>query len=167
MITLRRINTQPQTKIKCLLPHTIKIKNRPLTCSVSCKSRIAYAYGDKDDNYIAMQKRLEAILSPSPMNGRELRNLLLKKWGKSYDIKLTKLNERVYLQIMWKYLEQRSFPLTEQEYIDHLDAIAEHLNHWNVNEKVRDSINRNRSGGPGYISGGNTRCVFIYLGVDL
>lgn len=36
------------------------------------------------------------------------------------------------VQVMWRYLEQQSFPLTEQEYQLQLDAVAEYLNLWCV-----------------------------------
>jgi hypothetical protein len=38
---------------------------------------------------------------------------------------------------MWKFLEQASFPLTEQEYMQQLDAVAEYLNDWGVADTVR------------------------------
>lgn len=31
---------------------------------------------------------------------------------------------------MWKYLEQASFPMSEQEYMEHLNAVAGYLNAW-------------------------------------
>lgn len=34
--------------------------------------------------------------------------------------------------VMWKYLEQASFPLTEDEYMQQLDAVAEYLTEWGV-----------------------------------
>jgi hypothetical protein len=33
---------------------------------------------------------------------------------------------------MWKFLEQKSFPLTEAEYDEQLDAVAEYLNAWGM-----------------------------------
>ncbi|NEO26136.1 MAG: DUF3067 family protein, partial [Kamptonema sp. SIO4C4] len=53
------------------------------------------------------------------MTGQELRALLLQKWGRSYDIQLRKVKGKFYVQVMWKYLEQASFPLTEMEYLEH------------------------------------------------
>jgi hypothetical protein len=38
---------------------------------------------------------------------------------------------------MWKFLEQRSFPLTETEYMQQLDAVAEYLTDWGVADTVR------------------------------
>ncbi|EFJ45082.1 hypothetical protein VOLCADRAFT_38042, partial [Volvox carteri f. nagariensis] len=71
------------------------------------------------------------------ITGRDLRELVLQKWGRSYDVRLCKLQGRMYLQgkhilsgLMWKFLEQRSFPLSETEYMQQLDAVAEYLNDW-------------------------------------
>jgi hypothetical protein len=36
------------------------------------------------------------------------------------------------MQIMWKHLEQASFPLSEEEYLDKLDAVAYCLTAWKV-----------------------------------
>jgi Domain of unknown function (DUF3067) len=61
------------------------------------------------------------------MTGAELRQLIIGKWTYSYDVQLRKLPGRIYLQVMWRYLEQVSFPLTEEEYLAHLEVIAAHL----------------------------------------
>ncbi|GBE95503.1 DUF3067 family protein [Nostoc cycadae] len=62
------------------------------------------------------------------MTGKELHQLLLDKWGHSYDVQFRRTQGKIFLQIMWKYLEQASFPLTEAEYQEHLDTIANYLN---------------------------------------
>ncbi|KXZ46229.1 hypothetical protein GPECTOR_46g298 [Gonium pectorale] len=72
----------------------------------------------------------------------------------------------MYLQVMWKFLEQRSFPLTETEYMQQLDAVAEYLTDWGVADTVRQAIMQTRKP-PGYTVGGGARCVSIPLAVDL
>ncbi len=62
------------------------------------------------------------------MTGQELHQLLLNKWGRSYDVQLRRTQGKVFLQVMWKYLEQASFPLSEAEYQEHMEAIATYLN---------------------------------------
>ena len=62
-----------------------------------------------------------------PMTGTELRELIFRKWGRSYDVRLQRRGTRVYMHVMWKYLEQRSFPLSSEEYQQQLDAVAEYL----------------------------------------
>ncbi|MEH2065915.1 MAG: DUF3067 family protein [Nostoc sp.] len=61
------------------------------------------------------------------MTGQELRQMLLDKWGYSYDVQLRRAQGKIFLQVMWKYLEQASFPLSEVEYQEHLDSIANYL----------------------------------------
>lgn len=61
------------------------------------------------------------------MTGQELHQLLLNKWGRSYDIQMRRTQGKIFVQIMWKYLEQASFPLTEADYYEHLDNIANYL----------------------------------------
>jgi Domain of unknown function (DUF3067) len=62
------------------------------------------------------------------MTGKELHQLLLDKWGHSYDVQFRRTQGKIFLQVMWKYLEQASFPLTEAEYQEHLDTIANYIN---------------------------------------
>ncbi|MBE9198318.1 MULTISPECIES: DUF3067 family protein [unclassified Nodularia (in: cyanobacteria)] len=61
------------------------------------------------------------------MTGQELRRLLLDKWGYSYDVQFRRTKGKIFMQVMWKYLEQASFPLSEAEYQEHLDGIANYL----------------------------------------
>lgn len=74
------------------------------------------------------------------MTGAELRNLLQQKWGYSFDIQLRKVRGKILLQVMWRYLEQASFPLSETEYLEHLEAVANYLNGWDRAEQVRSFI---------------------------
>lgn len=62
------------------------------------------------------------------MTGKDLHQLLLNKWGRSYDVQLRRTQGRVFLQVMWKYLEQASFPLSEAEYDLHMEKVATYLN---------------------------------------
>lgn len=61
------------------------------------------------------------------MTGQDLHQLLLNKWGRSYDVQLRRTQGKVFLQVMWKYLEQASFPLSEAEYEQHMETIATYL----------------------------------------
>lgn len=78
------------------------------------------------------------------MTGRDLHQLLLNKWGCSYDIQLRRTQGKIFVLVMWKYLEQVSFPLSEAEYIAHLDAIASYLNAWGSVEQVQTYIEQTR-----------------------
>jgi hypothetical protein len=81
------------------------------------------------------------------MTGDELRNMVLKRYGKLYDARICQRRDRfnklqVYLQIMWKFLGQKSFPLSEAEYIEQTDAVAEVLTEWGVGDVVRTELPR-------------------------
>jgi hypothetical protein len=78
------------------------------------------------------------------MTGQELQQLLQQKWGVSYDVQLRRVRGQIFLQIMWKYLEQASFPMTEADYLAHLNAIVEYLNSWGSVEKVKQVIKTTR-----------------------
>ncbi len=74
------------------------------------------------------------------MTGKELHQLLLDKWGKSYDIQLRRTKGKIFVQVMWKYLEQVSFPMTESDYLEHLEAIATYINGFAGVETVKNYI---------------------------
>ncbi len=74
------------------------------------------------------------------MTGEELHQLLLAKWGKSYDIQLRRTKGKIFVQVMWKYLEQASFPMTEAEYLAHLEVIATYINGFGGVETVKNYI---------------------------
>ncbi len=78
------------------------------------------------------------------MTGQELHQLLLDKWGRSYDVRLRRTQGKIFLQVMWKYLEQASFPLSEREYQEHLDSIANYLNAMGGTIQVQIFITRTK-----------------------
>ncbi|WP_071518076.1 DUF3067 family protein [Geitlerinema sp. PCC 9228] len=78
------------------------------------------------------------------MTGEQLRQLLVNKWGCAYDICLRRTQGKVFLQIMWKYLGQASFPKTESEYMEHLNAVAQYLQAWGATERTVEAIEATR-----------------------
>lgn len=78
------------------------------------------------------------------MTGKELQQILLNKWGYSYDIQLRRTRGKFFVQIMWKYLEQVSFPLNETEYLEHLDTVSNYLNAWGEAWRVKTYIEKTR-----------------------
>lgn len=78
------------------------------------------------------------------MTGAELRSLIVNKWTFSYDVQIRKVKGRLYFQVMWKYLEQASFPLSEAEFMEHFDQVAGYLVAWNVVEQVKGAIEKTR-----------------------
>ena len=71
------------------------------------------------------------------MTGQDLHELIVEKWGYSYDIQLRKLPRKIFFQVMWRYLEQASFPMSEADYIAHLDEVASYLNAWGTVDQVQ------------------------------
>ncbi|NJN29433.1 MAG: DUF3067 family protein [Synechococcales cyanobacterium RM1_1_8] len=61
------------------------------------------------------------------MTGLELHQRLIEKWGRSYDVQLRRTQGKIVVQIMWKYLEQASFPLSPEEYETRLDEVGSYL----------------------------------------
>jgi hypothetical protein len=79
-----------------------------------------------------------------PMTGLELHQLLLERWGRSYDVQLRRTQGKVFVQVMWRYLEQASFPMTEPEYQEHLDAIATYIKGWGAAQQITDFIQKTK-----------------------
>lgn len=78
------------------------------------------------------------------MTGVNLRQLLLNKWGRSYDIQIRRTQGKIFVQIMWKYLEQASFPLSETDYMARLDTVASYLDAWGGTTQVQTYIEQTR-----------------------
>ena len=74
------------------------------------------------------------------MTGKELHQLLVSKWGASFDVQLRRFKSKIYFQVMWKYLEQASFPLSESEYFEHLDTVSSYLVALDVVSQVQSYI---------------------------
>ncbi|HIK45092.1 MAG TPA: DUF3067 family protein [Leptolyngbyaceae cyanobacterium M65_K2018_010] len=74
------------------------------------------------------------------MTGRDLQAMLQHRWGYSYDLQLRRTQGQICLQVMWRYLEQASFPLSEGDYLAHLDQVALYLNEWGQADYVRQWI---------------------------
>lgn len=76
-------------------------------------------------------------MATDPLTAAEVRALLQQRWGASYDVHLIQRQRRIYLQIMWGYLEQLSFPLDEPTYLARLMDLVETVNQLGKGEAVR------------------------------
>ena len=121
---------------------------------------------DDGDNMDVERQKLMKMLDTPTITGSELRNLVMSKWNREYDVRLTRRGRRMYLQVFWKFLGQKSFPLTEEEYQMQLDAVAEYLTMWGVADIVRSGIS-GAKWAPGHTIGGGARAFSIPLGVDV
>lgn len=79
------------------------------------------------------------------MTGQELQQLIIDKWGYSYDVQIVRIKDKIYFQVMWKYLEQASFHYTEAEYMANLEQISQYLNSWGVSSQVVQGITESKS----------------------
>jgi hypothetical protein len=76
------------------------------------------------------------------MTGQELREIITNKWGYSYDVQMKKTPGKIFLQVMWKYQEQASFPLSEVDYLAHLDTVGSYLAAMGSVEQVQQFIEK-------------------------
>ncbi|KAG2707810.1 hypothetical protein I3760_05G163600 [Carya illinoinensis] len=95
-----------------------------------------------------LRENLERIVGTddSTFSGIDLANLIRNKYGRSYDVQLIKKEflgrNLLALNVMWKYMEQRSFPLTEEEYLLRLDDVANTLKCWGAVSHIRNSLEK-------------------------
>ncbi|MEL6221251.1 MAG: DUF3067 family protein [Cyanobacteria bacterium J06626_14] len=76
------------------------------------------------------------------MTGEDLHRLIIGKWGQSFDVQIRKVQDRFFVQIMWRFLEQASFPLSEDEYMEQLGTVAGYINAWGCSEHVATFIEK-------------------------
>ena len=80
----------------------------------------------------------------APLSAAELLVVLRGRWQASYDLQLIVRRGRLYLQVMWGYLEQQSFPMTAEAYGAHLEELVATLNGLGVAEQVRQWLRTTR-----------------------
>ncbi|XP_015870261.2 uncharacterized protein LOC107407458 [Ziziphus jujuba] len=93
-----------------------------------------------------LRENLERIVGrdDSSFSGIDLATLIRNRYGRSYDVQLIKKEfmgrNLLALNVMWKYREQKSFPLTEEEYLLRLDDVANTLKCWGAVSHIRNSL---------------------------
>jgi hypothetical protein len=78
------------------------------------------------------------------LSSAEILSLLQARWKASYDLQLVRRQDRLYLQVMWGYLEQQSFPLSSEAYASKLAELAATLNGLGVAQQVRQWLTTTR-----------------------
>ena len=73
-----------------------------------------------------------------PLVLEEIIYYLINRWGRRYDFRLFTRKNVLYFQMMWKFLEQESFPLSEEEYKRSLAEKIEILNRCGYSDDVRN-----------------------------
>jgi hypothetical protein len=74
----------------------------------------------------------------APLSAAEVIALLQQRWQASYDLQLVQRRGRLYLQVMWAYQEQQSFPLSPEDYRSHIGELVLVLNSLGAAARVRD-----------------------------
>ena len=80
----------------------------------------------------------------APLSSGELLAILRERWQASYDLQLVQRRGRLYLQVMWAYLEQQSFPLSPEAYAARLEELVGVLNGLGVAGQVRQWLQQTR-----------------------
>uniref|UniRef100_A0A7C9AUM1 Uncharacterized protein n=1 Tax=Opuntia streptacantha TaxID=393608 RepID=A0A7C9AUM1_OPUST len=111
------------------------------------ESSLPEGHGASSDNF---RENMERIIGAddSKFSGADLAAIIRNKYGRSYDVQLIKKEfmgrNLLALNVMWKYREQRSFPLTEEEYILRLDDVANTLKCWGAVSHIRNSLAKSK-----------------------
>ena len=80
----------------------------------------------------------DSFSSSLPLEVDEVVVCLRRRWGVTYDLKLLIKKDRMYLQMMWGFLEQQSFPLDEETYRANLNRTLEIINRAGQSDFVRN-----------------------------
>ena len=103
-------------------------------------------YFDRSSSFSPQKSQpLESLsfssFSSAPLTGDELIEMILDRYGVRYDIIFARRDifgkSFLSLNIMWQYLEQRSFPMNEEQYIDKMNGIANTINSFGLSEVER------------------------------
>ena len=76
--------------------------------------------------------------SSVPLEVEEVMECLRRRWGVTYDLRLLIKRDRIYLQMMWGFMEQQSFPMDEETFRDHLNRTLEIINRGGQSGFVRN-----------------------------
>ena len=79
-----------------------------------------------------------------PLGVEEVIGCLLQRWRATYDLQLVVRRGRLYLHVMWAYLEQQSFPMDENSYRDHLAEVLDVVNRLGLAGEVRNWLTTTR-----------------------
>lgn len=92
----------------------------------------------------ASQAAASEAESATDFDGAALLEVLLARYGRSYDVTLVKRQVMgrtfVAMNVMWAYAEQKSFVLSEEEYMNRLDYVAAALRQWGAVSNVKETI---------------------------
>ena len=73
-----------------------------------------------------------------PLTVDEVIGCLRQRWRATYDLQLVVRRRRLYLQVMWAYLEQQSFPMDLTTYREHIGEVLDVVNRLGLAGEVRE-----------------------------
>ena len=79
-----------------------------------------------------------------PLSVDEVIGCLRQRWRATYDLQLVVRRRRLYLQVMWAYLEQQSFPMDLEAYQQHLGEVLDVVNRLGLAGEVRHWLGSTR-----------------------
>ena len=82
--------------------------------------------------------------APQPLGVEELISCLRQRWRATYDLQLVVRRRRLYLQVMWAFLEQQSFPMDESTYREHVAEVLDVVNRLGLAGEVRQWLSETR-----------------------
>ena len=82
--------------------------------------------------------------APKPLGVEELITCLRLRWRATYDLQLVVRRQRLYLQVMWAFLEQQSFPMDESAYREHVAEVLDVVNRLGLAGDVRQWLAETR-----------------------
>ena len=84
------------------------------------------------------QAKSGSFSSSLPLEVDEVMECLRRRWGVTYDLRLLIKRDRIYLQMMWGFLEQQSFPMDEEAFKENLNRTLEIINRAGYSKFVRN-----------------------------
>ena len=74
----------------------------------------------------------------SPLEVEEVIRFIKNRWGVTYELRILVKGKSLYLQMMWRFLEQQSFPLSEEEFLERTAAVIDVINRIDKSSYVRN-----------------------------
>lgn len=113
------------------------------------RPEMSAAGGSGDSEMDVMRARLAGLFSGNEaaeevrsefFDGAELRRVLRERFTVEYDVQPVVRNDRVYIHILWRYFEQVSFYMEEEQWAEHTEAVANLLKKWNAVDYFCDYV---------------------------
>ena len=73
-----------------------------------------------------------------PLEANEVMELLRKRWGVTYELRVLIKGKSLYIQMMWGFLEKQSMHLSEKEYLENLLEVIDVVNRLGHSSTVRN-----------------------------